>query len=47
MRGVPGLALCDRAVPALDLEPDPDGRGEGFAADVTARGGNRAAVEEP
>ena len=30
---------------AVDLEPDPDGPGEPFAADLTTRDGNRAAVE--
>ena len=30
---------------AVDLEPDPDGPGEPFAADLTTRAGNRAAVE--
>jgi 3-hydroxybutyrate dehydrogenase len=30
---------------AVDLEPDPDGPGEPFAADLTTREGNRAAVE--
>jgi 3-hydroxybutyrate dehydrogenase len=30
---------------AVDLEPDPDGPGEAFAADLTTRAGNRAAVE--
>jgi 3-hydroxybutyrate dehydrogenase len=30
---------------AVDLEPDPDGPGEPFAADLTTRAGNRAAVD--
>jgi 3-hydroxybutyrate dehydrogenase len=30
---------------AVDLEPDPEGPGEPFAADLTTRAGNRAAVE--
>lgn len=30
---------------AVDLEPDPQGPGEPFAADLTTRDGNRAAVE--
>jgi 3-hydroxybutyrate dehydrogenase len=30
---------------AVDLEPDPDGPGEPFAADLTTRQGNRSAVE--
>jgi 3-hydroxybutyrate dehydrogenase len=30
---------------AVDLRPDPDGPGEPFAADLTTRAGNRAAVE--
>jgi 3-hydroxybutyrate dehydrogenase len=40
-------ALVDAgdAVLAVDLEPDPDGPGEPFAADLTTREGNRAAVE--
>ena len=29
---------------AVDLEPDPDGPGEPFAADLTTREGNRDAV---
>jgi 3-hydroxybutyrate dehydrogenase len=32
------------AVLAVDLEPDPDGPGEPFKADLTTREGNRAAV---
>lgn len=31
---------------AVDLEPDPNGPGEPFAADLTTRAGNRAAVEQ-
>jgi 3-hydroxybutyrate dehydrogenase len=40
-------ALVDdgASVLAVDLEPDPDGPGEPFAADLTTRDGNRAAVE--
>ncbi len=40
-------ALVDdgAAVLAVDLEPDPGGPGEPFAADLTTRDGNRAAVE--
>ena len=30
---------------AVDLEPDPDGPGEPFAADLTTRDGNRGAIE--
>jgi 3-hydroxybutyrate dehydrogenase len=30
---------------SVDLKPDPDGPGEPFAADLTTRDGNRAAVE--
>jgi 3-hydroxybutyrate dehydrogenase len=30
---------------SVDLEPDPDGPGEPFGADLTTRAGNRAAVE--
>jgi 3-hydroxybutyrate dehydrogenase len=33
------------AVLAVDLEPDPDGPGEPFEADLTTREGNRAAVD--
>jgi 3-hydroxybutyrate dehydrogenase len=33
------------AVLAVDLEPDPDGPGEPFEADLTTRAGNRAAVQ--
>ena len=40
-------ALVDAGarVLAVDLEPDPGGPGEPFAADLTTREGNRAAVE--
>jgi 3-hydroxybutyrate dehydrogenase len=40
-------ALADDGarVLAVDLEPDPGGPGEPFAADLTTREGNRAAVE--
>jgi 3-hydroxybutyrate dehydrogenase len=46
-----GRAITQRLVDdglrvlAVDLEPDPDGPGEPFAADLTTREGNRAAVE--
>ena len=33
------------SVLAVDVEPDPDGPGDGFAADLTTRDGNRAAVD--
>ncbi|MEA2419483.1 MAG: 3-hydroxybutyrate dehydrogenase [Thermoleophilaceae bacterium] len=33
------------AVLAVDLQPDPDGPGQPFEADLTTRAGNRAAVE--
>jgi 3-hydroxybutyrate dehydrogenase len=33
------------AVVAVDLEPDPDGPGQPFEADLTTREGNRAAVQ--
>jgi 3-hydroxybutyrate dehydrogenase len=39
------LAEDGARVLAVDLEPDPDGPGEPFAADLTTREGNRAAVE--
>jgi 3-hydroxybutyrate dehydrogenase len=45
-----GRAVAERLVAdgarvlAVDLEPDPDGPGEPFAADLTTREGNRAAV---
>jgi 3-hydroxybutyrate dehydrogenase len=40
-------ALADDGaqVLAVDRDPDPDGPGEPFTADLTARAGNRAAVE--
>ena len=40
-------ALSDAGarVLAVDLEPDPDGPGEPFAADLTTREGNKAAVD--
>ena len=45
-RAVAGaLAESGARVLAVDLEPDPDGPGEPFAADLTTRDGNRAAVE--
>jgi len=46
-----GQAICRRLVDdglqvlAVDLEPDPGGPGEWFAADLTTREGNRGAVE--
>jgi len=47
-----GRAVAERLVAdgwdvlAVDLAPDPGGPGEPFAADLTTREGNRAAVEE-
>jgi 3-hydroxybutyrate dehydrogenase len=44
-RAVAGRLERDGArVLAVDLEPDPDGPGEPFAADLTTRAGNRDAV---
>jgi 3-hydroxybutyrate dehydrogenase len=40
------LAGDGAQVLAVDLEPDPDGPGEPFAADLLTRDGNRAAVEQ-
>jgi 3-hydroxybutyrate dehydrogenase len=46
-----GRAITQRLVDdglrvlAVDLKPDPDGPGEPFAADLTTRDGNRAAVD--
>ena len=46
-----GRAVAERLVDdgwdvlAVDVAPDPDGPGEAFAADLTIREGNRAAVE--
>ncbi len=46
-----GRAIAERLVAdgwhvlAVDREPDPDGPGEPFAADLATREGNRAAVE--
>ena len=46
-----GRAIAERLVGdgwrvlAVDLEPDPTGPGEAFAADLSTREGNRAAVE--
>jgi 3-hydroxybutyrate dehydrogenase len=46
-----GRAVAERLVDdgwdvlAVDVAPDPDGPGEAFAADLTTREGNRAAVE--
>jgi len=46
-----GRAIAQRLVDdgmqvlAVDLKPDPDGPGEPFAADLTTRDGNRAAVD--
>ncbi|MBA3263971.1 MAG: SDR family oxidoreductase [Thermoleophilaceae bacterium] len=39
------LEADSAAVLAVDLEPDPDGPGEPFEADLTTREGNRAAVD--
>jgi 3-hydroxybutyrate dehydrogenase len=39
------LADAGARVLAVDLEPDPGGPGEPFAADLSTRDGNRAAVE--
>jgi 3-hydroxybutyrate dehydrogenase len=45
-RAVAGRLVGDGArVLSVDLEPDPGGPGEPFKADLTTRGGNRAAVE--
>jgi 3-hydroxybutyrate dehydrogenase len=45
-RAVAGaLADAGARVLAVDLEPDPDGPGEPFAADLSTRDGNRATVE--
>jgi len=45
-RAVAGALVESGAqVLAVDLEPDPGGPGEPFAADLTTRDGNRAAVE--
>ena len=47
-----GRAVAERLVDdgwdvlAVDVAPDPDGPGEAFAADLTTREGNRAAVDE-
>jgi 3-hydroxybutyrate dehydrogenase len=49
-RGI-GRAVAERLVAdganvlSVDREPDPDGPGEPFAADLTTRAGNRAAVD--
>jgi 3-hydroxybutyrate dehydrogenase len=46
-----GRAIAERLVAdgwevlAVDVAPDPDGPGESFAADLTTREGNRAAVD--
>jgi 3-hydroxybutyrate dehydrogenase len=40
-----GLEGDGAQVLAVDLEPDPDGPGDPFAADLTTRAGNRDAVE--
>jgi 3-hydroxybutyrate dehydrogenase len=46
-----GRAIAERLVAdgwdvlAVDLEPDPEGPGEAFAADLTTRDGNRVAVD--
>jgi 3-hydroxybutyrate dehydrogenase len=39
------LVADGRSVLAVDLEPDEDGPGDAFAADLTTREGNRAAVD--
>jgi 3-hydroxybutyrate dehydrogenase len=39
------LASDGARVLSVDLEPDPEGPGEGFEADLTTRDGNRGAVE--
>jgi len=45
-RAVAGALVESGAeVLAVDLEPDPDGPGRPFAADLTTRAGNRAAVD--
>ena len=45
-RAVAGRLEGDGAqVLSVDLEPDPDGPGEGFEADLTTREGNRGAVD--
>ncbi|MDQ3662578.1 MAG: SDR family NAD(P)-dependent oxidoreductase [Actinomycetota bacterium] len=45
-RAVAGRLVDDGIhVLSVDLEPDPDGPGEPFKADLTTRNGNRAAVE--
>jgi 3-hydroxybutyrate dehydrogenase len=45
-RAIAQALVADGArVLAVDLQPDPDGPGEPFAADLTTRDGNRAAVE--
>jgi hypothetical protein len=41
----PPLVESGARVLAVDLEPDPEGPGEPFAADLTTRDGNRATVE--
>ena len=44
-RAIAERLVADRwSVLAVDLEPDPDGPGEPFAADLATRAGNRAAV---
>lgn len=39
------LAACDWDVLAVDLQPDPEGPGEAFAADLAQREANEAAVD--
>ena len=45
MRSLSGWSTTAFRVLAVDLKPDADGPGEPFAADLTTREGNRAAVE--
>jgi len=45
-RAIAGRLVADGwSVLAVDLQPDPDGPGDPFAADLATRAGNRAAVE--
>jgi len=46
-RAIAGRLTADgHRVLAVDLRPDPDGPGEPFAADLSTRAGNKAAVDE-